>query len=68
MAEALGAWYAVKLGCELGYSHVHLEGDSLNVVAALKNDGPCESTFGYLIRDTQTWLQRLHASFLCSPC
>lgn len=68
MAEALGAWYAVKLGCELGYSHVHLEGDSLNVVTALKKDGPCERSFGHLIEDIQTWLQRLHPFSICSPC
>lgn len=39
MAEALGAWIAVKLGCELGLSQVHLEGDAVNVVEALKKLG-----------------------------
>jgi hypothetical protein len=41
MAEALGAWNALKFGCELGLSHVHLEGDALNVVEAPKKEGPC---------------------------
>jgi len=38
VAEALGAWLAVKLGCDLGLSHVYLEGDSLNVVKCLEED------------------------------
>jgi hypothetical protein len=38
MAEALGAWYAVKLGCDMGLTHVQIEGDSLFVVEALKKD------------------------------
>lgn len=60
LAAALGsAWYAVKLGCDMGSSHVHLEGDTLSVVAALKKNGPCGSSFGHLIEDTRLWLQRV---------
>jgi hypothetical protein len=64
MAEALGAWYAVKLGCDLGFSHVLFQGDCLNVVVALNKDGPCDSIFGHLIEDTQNWFQRLHPFFV----
>ncbi|XP_062175909.1 uncharacterized protein LOC133880954 [Alnus glutinosa] len=42
LAAALGAWYAVKLGCDMG---AHLEGATLSVVAALKKNGPCGSSF-----------------------
>jgi hypothetical protein len=34
--EALGAWLVVSLGCELGFTEVILEGDSLAVIGALK--------------------------------
>lgn len=60
MAAASGAWYAVKLGCDIGASHVHLEGDSLSVVAALKRNDPCCSRFGHLIEDTRSLLYMLH--------
>jgi len=59
VAEALGAWIAVKFGCELGFTQVHLEGDSLNVVSILKKTGPCCTSLGHLIEDTRLWLQRL---------
>lgn len=55
----LSAWVAVNLGCGLGLTHVHLEGDSLIVIDALKKEGPCWSSFGHLIGDTQTCLQRM---------
>jgi hypothetical protein len=41
MAEALGSRYAVKLGCDMGLTHVQIEGDSLSIVEALKKEGSC---------------------------
>jgi len=67
VAEALGAWIAVNFGCELGFTQVHLEGDSLNVVNALKKTGPCCTSFGHLIEDTRLWFTET-GSFLCLPC
>jgi hypothetical protein len=68
---------AVKLGCDLGLSHMHLEGDSLNVVNALKKTVPCCSNFGHLIDDThkvaklvisqlfeEVWVEEYCLSFL----
>jgi hypothetical protein len=49
----------VSLGCDLGLTHVHLEGDSLIVVEALKKKEPCWSSFGHLIDDARTCLQRM---------
>jgi len=61
VAEALGAWFAVKLCCDFDISHVNLEGDSMNVVNTLKKIEPCSSSsFGHLIEDTRLWLKRLH--------
>jgi hypothetical protein len=61
VAEALGAWFAVKLCCDFDISHVNLEGDSMNVVNTLKKIEPfSSSSFGHLIEDTRLWLKRLH--------
>jgi hypothetical protein len=59
LASALGAWFAVKLGGDLGASHVHLEGDKREVVAALTRSGPCDSSFGHLIEDANLRIQGL---------
>jgi hypothetical protein len=40
----------------------------LNVVAALKKNGPCGSSFGHLIEDTRLWLQRLPHVFIHHVC
>jgi hypothetical protein len=59
MAEALGAWFAVQLGCDLGLSHVQLEVDAMNVVEAPKKEGPCWSPFGHLIVNARTCLVQM---------
>jgi hypothetical protein len=43
----------------MGASHVHLEGDKMEVVAALRKSGPCDSNFGHLIEDAKLWIQSL---------
>jgi len=63
VATVLGAWYAVKLGVDMGASHVHFEGDSFNVVTALKRSDPCCSRFGHVIEDTQLLSRLRHCSF-----
>lgn len=45
VAEAWGTWCVMRLGCELGLTHVQLEGDALNVVTTLKKEGPCLSPY-----------------------
>jgi hypothetical protein len=59
LAVAWGAWYAVKLGSDIGASHVHLEGDKMEVMAALRKNGPCDSSYGHLIEDAKIWIQSL---------
>lgn len=36
MAEAIGAWCAIDMGRQLELTHVKLEGDSLEVIQALR--------------------------------
>jgi hypothetical protein len=69
MAEAWGAWSAMRLGCDLGLTHVQLEGNALNVVAALKKEGPCWSPFGHLIADTCMCLAQMlsYSNLSCAP-
>lgn len=59
LAVAWGAWYAVKLGSDIGASHVHLEGDKMEMVAALRKNGPCDSSYEHLIEDAKIWIQSL---------
>jgi hypothetical protein len=49
----------MHLGCGLGASHVHLESDSMRIVAASKKNYPCWSNFGHLIEDTQSLFPRM---------
>lgn len=58
--EALGAWNAVLLGCQLRLADVILEGDSFNVVAALKRNDPCLTSYGNLIDDAKQGLGCMH--------
>jgi len=45
-AEARAAWRAISPYHDLGLHRVHFEGDSLNVVSALKKEEPCWTRFG----------------------
>ncbi|XP_062164875.1 pentatricopeptide repeat-containing protein At1g12300, mitochondrial-like [Alnus glutinosa] len=50
-AEAMAAWYAASLGKEVGGVSIILEGDSLEVVSALRKEGFCNWVFGPLLDD-----------------
>jgi hypothetical protein len=50
-AEAVAAWYAASLGKEVGGVSIILEGDSLEVVSALRKEGFCNWVFGPLLDD-----------------
>jgi len=54
--EALGAWNAVLLRCQLNLADVILEGDSFTVVAALKRTDPCLTSYGNLIDEAKQGL------------
>jgi hypothetical protein len=50
---------AAKFSSELGFFKVVLEGDTLQIVHALKKDGRYLSTHGHLIENTQVILNSL---------
>lgn len=53
IAEAVAAWKAVELCCELGAQRVILEGDALEVVQALRHEDPSWSRYSQLITDAR---------------
>jgi hypothetical protein len=59
ITTALGAWFVAKLGGVLSASHVHLEGNNREVVAAMRRSGHCDSRFGHLIEDAKLRIQGL---------
>lgn len=48
-AEAISAWFALKLCVDCGFQQVVLEGDSMTVVSALNQASPNWSSYGQLI-------------------
>jgi hypothetical protein len=48
-AEALAAVHAILFCKELGYSNILFEGDALQVIKAIGEEGPCFNSFGHLI-------------------
>jgi ribonuclease HI len=48
-AEAVGAWQAVMFGKRLGVERVIFEGDSLEVVNAVKNGNSCWARYGMMV-------------------
>jgi ribonuclease HI len=57
-AEAIAAWAAVDMCGQLQFTKVVLEGDSMELVKALRNDDVCWNRYGHLIQDAQIF-QRL---------
>jgi hypothetical protein len=58
IGEALGAWFGVSLSSEWGFQNMICEGDSLEVVSALRKTGPDWSCKGTLIDDTKALFHR----------
>jgi hypothetical protein len=56
IAEVMAAWRVVKLGLEMGYQQIILEGDSMLTVSALNQAAPCTSGYGQMIEDIQVFL------------
>ena len=57
--EALAALKAVTLACDLGFRNAILEGDSLDLIKALKSTEDCLSPTGLLVDD----VKRVASSF-----
>jgi ribonuclease HI len=60
-AEAMAARVALQLAWDIGLWNVELEGDSLLVIRALKDQELCLATYGDIIMD----IQHLAVSFQC---
>ncbi|XP_062167009.1 uncharacterized protein LOC133873305 [Alnus glutinosa] len=54
--EALAAWHAVKLGREMGGTCIIIEGDSMEVVMALRKNRYNYQNYGHLLEDIATSL------------
>jgi hypothetical protein len=52
--EAYGAWLSIKLGKQIGHPCIVIEGDSLEIVQALRREGKCWSIYGPFINDAKS--------------
>lgn len=59
IAEAVAAWKAVAFSCELGFPQLILEGDTLEIVLFLQQEGPYLSRYGQLLEDSNARLNGL---------
>ncbi|CAL5362034.1 unnamed protein product [Camellia sinensis] len=66
--EATGAIKALQLGCDLGLGHIHLEGDSQNVVAAIQGKADNLSCYGHFVAVAQALLLRFLSSEVSHVC
>lgn len=51
VAETMALWRAVSLCRELEFPAIHLEGDSLELVQTMQQQGVCWKSYGRLIED-----------------
>ena len=66
IAEALGFRLAIQFAYDMSFRNIIVEGDSLNVVKALKSHSDGNSYFGLVIDDCSRSLSCLFFSFLVS--
>ncbi|CAL5433020.1 unnamed protein product [Camellia sinensis] len=66
--EAMGAIKALQLGCDLGLGHIHLEGDSQNVVAAIQGKADNLSCYGHFVGVAQALILRFLSSEVSHVC
>lgn len=59
LVEAVVAWKAVELCCEYGFQRVILEGDTLEIIQALRNAESSWRRYGQLLMDMRTKLNSL---------
>jgi hypothetical protein len=63
-AEALAAVHAIMFCKDLGYANVIFEGDALQIIKAIGEEGPCLSSFGHLIDCIHNELRQLECASL----
>jgi ribonuclease HI len=60
-AEAMAAWYAFQFGRDMGGSFIILEGDSLEVVIALRRKVSANWVCGQLLDDIKTFFSHFNS-------
>ncbi|KAL6979888.1 hypothetical protein U1Q18_021544 [Sarracenia purpurea var. burkii] len=65
LVECLALWKAIHFARELGIRHVHLEGDSLNVIKAINSMDVDRSHIGGIIEATKAEIA-LFTNSICS--
>jgi hypothetical protein len=58
-AEAIVAWMMADFYVKLGFRRVFVEGDSVEVVTALKRGGDCSERYGHFVDDARQLLSSL---------
>ena len=58
MAEAVAAWEAMELAQRLDLRRFILEGDALEIVQMLRQEGGCGTIYGQLLNDVKEQLRR----------
>jgi hypothetical protein len=61
IAEAIFAWKMIEVVAPLGYHSVLFEGDSLEIVQALKMEGVCLCWFGQVVNEAKLCLSLFHS-------
>jgi hypothetical protein len=64
----VAAWKGVDFCYQREFNRVIIEGDSKNVVTALKTPGPCWCSYGHIIDDTKTRIVYLHLVVIHHIC
>ena len=67
-AKALAAVHAIMLCKEMGYTNILFEGDALQVIRAIGEEGPCFSSFGHLINCIHNELRGLECASFIPVC
>jgi hypothetical protein len=61
IAEAVSAWKMIEVAVSLGFQSVIFEGDSLEIVQALRNEGSCLGRFGQVVNEAKICLNSIHS-------
>ena len=58
-AEAIASWMMADLCCKCGLRRVLVEGDSVEVVTALKHGGDCSERYGHFVDEAKQLLSTM---------
>jgi hypothetical protein len=61
IAEALAVWMLAKLSIMLGHNQIIAEGDSLEIVGALRHDGECSGSYGHFVDEAMVLFNQVES-------